>query len=307
MQSCRWSILLPGSPNYSGRGNDVELTPAEFSDVRKAVHELCGLAIAEDKQYLVKSRLEPLLKGNGLSSYAALVQRMLQPDSLLLKDQVVEAITTNETSFNRDGHPFEELRRRILPDVANRLLERRKTGLLVSQPARIWCAAVATGQEAYSVDMAVADFLRNRPARDLTAKEFPILASDISGQALAIAQAGRYSSAEVDRGVTTEQRARHFRQENSSWHIDPAIRQTIEFRRLNLVRGFPDVGVYDLILCRNLLIYFDQPTRERLCRALCAALNPQGILIIGAAESLFGVTDELTLETLGKTVVYRKR
>lgn len=285
----------------------MELSPSEFGDVRKAVHDLCGLAIAEDKQYLVKSRLEPVLHCNGLASYAALVQRLLQSDSLLLKDQVIEAITTNETSFNRDGHPFEELRRRILPELAGRLIERRNAGYSASPQSRIWCAAVATGQEAYSVGMAVADFVRTRTTRDMTGNEFPILASDISGQALAIAQAGRYSQAEVDRGLTADQRGRYFRQEQGSWCIDPAIRRMIEFRRLNLVRGTTDVGAFDLILCRNLLIYFDQPTRERLCRLLCAALNPRGILMIGAAESLFGVTDELSLETLGKTVVYRKR
>lgn len=285
----------------------MELTPVEFNDVRQAVHELCGLAIAEDKQYLVKTRLEPVLECNSLASYAALVQRLRRPDCLLLKDQVIEAITTNETSFNRDGHPFEELRRRILPELASRLIERRNSGFSTSPQSRIWCAAVATGQEAYSVGMAVVDFLRTRNSKDLAAKDFPIVASDISGQALAIAKAGRYSQAEIDRGVTAEQRARHFRQEQGSWCIDPTIRRTIEFRRLNLVRGLPDVGAFDLILCRNLLIYFDQPTRERLCRALCTALHPQGILMIGAAESLFGVTRELTLETLGKTVVYRKR
>lgn len=284
----------------------MELSPAEFRDIRKAVHELCGLAIAEDKQYLVKSRLEPVMQRNGLASYAALVQRMLQTDSSLLKDHVIEAITTHETSFNRDGHPFEELRRRILPELASRLLERRSGGFSSSPSSRIWCAAVATGQEAYSVGMAVVDFIRSRNSKELTARDFPILASDISGQALAIAEAGRYSLAEVDRGVAAEQRAKYFEPDQGKWSIDPAIRRMVEFRRLNLIQGFPGVGLFDLILCRNLLIYFDQPTRQRLCRSLCAALNPRGILIIGAAESLFGIADELSLETLGKTVVYRK-
>ncbi|MCE9548078.1 MAG: protein-glutamate O-methyltransferase CheR [Planctomycetia bacterium] len=293
----------------------MELSPAEFGSVRKAVHDLCGLAIGEDKQYLVKTRLEPVLIGNGLASYAALVQRLLQADSLLLKDQVIEAITTNETSFNRDGHPFEELRRRILPELAARLIERRKAGIIAgyttAPQSRIWCAAVATGQEAYSVGMGLADFLRNRPARDatpdLTPADFPILASDISGHTLAVAQAGRYTPAEVDRGVTADQRTRYFRQASGAWEIDPAIRGQVEFRRLNLTRELPQLGMFDLILCRNLLIYFDQPTRERLCQALSAALLPQGILIIGAAESLFGVSTDLVRETLGQTVVYRKR
>jgi chemotaxis protein methyltransferase CheR len=159
--------------------------------------------------------------------------------------------------------------------------------------------------------MGVADFLRNRPplgsAPDLTAADFPILASDISGQTLSLAQAGRYTSAEVDRGVTADQRARYFRQADGAWEIDPAIRGMVEFRRMNLIRELPYLGPFDLILCRNLLIYFDQPTRERLCQTLSATLLPRGILIIGAAESLFGVSTDLVRETLGETVGYRKR
>src|SRR4051812_13044615 len=152
----------------------MQLRPAAFDEIRKAVHDLCGIVIAEDKQYLVKSRLEPVLRRNGLPSYEALVQRLREPNALLLQDQTVEAITTKETSFNRDGHPFEELRRSILPELAS-LLIRRKPAPGSSYPrARIWCAAAATGQEAYSVAMAVTDFLAARPARGLTVEDFPI-------------------------------------------------------------------------------------------------------------------------------------
>ena len=149
---------------------------------------LCGIVIADDKQYLVKSRLEPILRTNGLASYEVLVQQLRTPDSLLLRDQTIEAITTNETSFNRDGHPFEDLRRIILPELANRLIERRGTTRPPHSKARIWCAAVSTGQEAYSVAMAVADFLAARSTPGLTLDDFPILASDISSRALASAR-----------------------------------------------------------------------------------------------------------------------
>ena len=172
----------------------MHLSPAAFNDVRKAVHDLCGVVISEDKQYLVKSRLESILKNNGLPSYESLVQRLKQPSSLPLQDQVVEAITTKETSFNRDGHPFEELRRTILPDLASRLIERKASSKLIHPKARIWCAAVATGQEAYSVAMAVTDFLASRPGVGLTLDDFPILATDVSGNALATAREGRYSA-----------------------------------------------------------------------------------------------------------------
>jgi chemotaxis protein methyltransferase CheR len=284
----------------------MQLSPAAFNDIRKAVHDLCGIVIAEDKQYLVKARLEPVLKLNHLTSYEVLVQQLNKPDSLLLRDQTIEAITTNETSFNRDGHPFEELRRHVFPELASRLIERRATTRLPYSKARIWCVAVSTGQEAYSVTMAAADFLAARSAPGLILDDFPILASDVSSKALATAREGRYSSAELDRGLTADQRARFLRPENDAWIVDASLRRMVEFRRLNLVQPLPDLGTFDLILCRNLLIYLDDAARRRLCHGLHLALNPRGILIIGAAESLFGVTDVFATERIGKTSVYRK-
>jgi chemotaxis protein methyltransferase CheR len=284
----------------------MQLTPAAFDDIRKAVHDLCGIVIAPDKQYLVKARLEPILLTNGLASYELLVRQLREPNSVLLRDQTVEAITTNETSFNRDGHPFDALRRFIIPELASRLIERRASTRLPYSQARIWSAAVSTGQEAYSVAMAVADCLVARSAPGLTLDDFPILASDISSNALAFAREARYSSAEVDRGLTALERARFLRQENEAWSIDPALRRMVEFRRLNLVQPLPDLGTFDLILCRNLLIYLDDATRRRLCRVVHSALNPRGILMIGAAESLYGVTDAFATERFGSTAVYRK-
>jgi chemotaxis protein methyltransferase CheR len=285
----------------------MHLTPAAFNDIRAAVHELCGIVIAADKQYLVKARLEPILLTNGLASYELLVQELRKPDSILLRDQTIEAITTNETSFNRDGHPFDALRRSIVPELANRLVERKATSRFPHSKARIWSAAAATGQEAYSVAMAVADCLAARSASGLTLDDFPILASDISRTALAIARLARYSSAELERGLNALERDRFFRHENGAWIADAALRRMVEFRRLNFAQALPDLGTFDLILCRNLLIYLDDAARRRLCHGLYAALNPRGILMIGAAESLYGVTDAFATERFGSTVVYRKQ
>jgi len=284
----------------------MQLSDAAFKDIRKAVHDLCGIVISEEKQYLVKSRLEAILKSNGLPSYESLVQRLSQPGSLNLQGQVIEAITTKETSFNRDGHPYEELRRTILPELAGRLIERKASPKLLYPRVRIWCAAVATGQEAYSVAMAVTDLLASRPGLGLTLDDFPILASDISCNALATAREGRYSAAELGRGVPLHQRDRFFRQEDGAWIVEASLRRMVEFRPLNLIQPLPNLGTFDLILCRNLLIYFDEPTRRRLCQSLHASLNPRGILLIGAAESLYGVTDAFAAEILGNTVVHRK-
>ena len=155
--------------------------------------------------------------------------------------------------------------------------------------------------------MAVADFLASRPGLGLTLDDFPILATDISQSALAVAREGRYSTPEVGRGISPEQRARYFRHVHGGWVVDDALRRGIEFRRLNLVQPLPNLGTFDLILCRNFLIYLDEGARRRLCQGLHQALNPGGILMIGAAESIYGVTDAFSTERLGKTYVHRRQ
>jgi chemotaxis protein methyltransferase CheR len=285
----------------------MHLSHETFIDIKTAIHGLCGIVITDDKQYLVVSRLEPILLRNALPSYESLLERLKQPNSLHLQEQIIEAITTRETSFNRDGHPFLELRRSIIPELASRLLQRRASTRLFNQNSRIWCTAVATGQEAYSVAMAVSEFLASRPGLGLTIDDFPILATDISPAALATARAGRYSALELSRGVPSEKRDRFFRRDGSGWVVISALRVAIEFRRLNLVQPLPNLGSFDLILCRNLLIYLDAEARRRLCSGLHRALNPGGILMIGAAESIYGLTEDFSTERIGDTLIHRKQ
>ncbi|MFO0910134.1 MAG: protein-glutamate O-methyltransferase CheR [Isosphaeraceae bacterium] len=284
----------------------MKLDPSTFDELRRAIYSLCGIVVTNDKHYLIVTRLEPILKRHALPTYESLAQGLRMGNPTLQQD-VVEAITTKETSFNRDGHPFDELRRTILPEFANRALERKAQGLLASARTRIWCAAVATGQEAYSVAMAVADFLATRPGIALTQDDFPILATDISQNALAVAREGRYTLAELGRGLTPEQRTRYFRPVDGYWVVDDALRRSIELRRLNLVQAIPNMGAFDIILCRNVLIYFDEAARRRLLDGFYQALNPGGILIIGAAESIYGISDAFTTERVGNTFVQRKR
>jgi chemotaxis protein methyltransferase CheR len=284
----------------------MQLTTGAFNDLRKAIHDLCGLVITEDKQYLIVSRLEPILGRNGLHSYESLVRGLKQANSLHLQEQIVEAITTRETSFNRDGHPFEALRRSILPRLVSHVLKQRAATRLRNLRSRIWCTAVATGQEAYSVAMAVSEVLASGAGLGLTLDDFPIIASDISQVALSVAQEGRYTSSEIGRGISREQRARYLRQINGGWVVDDTLRRGIEFLRLNLVQPLPNLGTFDLILCRNLLIYLDLEDRRRLCENLHRALNPGGFLLIGAAESIYGVTDVFSTERIGRTVLYVK-
>ena len=285
----------------------MQLSPAAFNDIRKAVHDLCGIVISDDKQYLVKSRLEPILKRNGLPSYESLVQRLKQPDSLPLQDQMIEAITTKETSFNRDGHPFEELRRSILPDLASRLIERKASdqALVTPRPAsgvRPWRPArkPTAWRWPWRISWRARPGLRPDPRRFSDPGVRHLRQCARHGPGGTIFHRGTQAA-----DLTPDQRDRFFRQDNGGWVVDASLRRMVEFRRLNLVQPLPNLGTFDLILCRNLLIYLDEETRRRLCQGFTTPSIP-GILMIGAAESLYGVTDAFSRECFGNTVVYRK-
>jgi chemotaxis protein methyltransferase CheR len=246
-----------------------------------------------------------VVQAHGFRSFSEYLSRLREFDAILLRDELVEALATGETSFNRDSHPFEEFRRRILPDLAVDLCRRRKTSY--AKPlVRLWSAGCSTGQEAYSLAMSVIDFLSANPLLELMPEQFPILATDVSASSLNVARDGRYSEREIERGLSLEARRRHFEQQGDIWIANERLRRMIDFRRLNFLDGVSNLGSFEVILCRNVMIYFDAPTRQRLCDQLCERLTPGGILILGAAESLYGLETLLQSEQLGSTVVYRK-
>lgn len=281
------------------------LSTKEFAELRKIILDLCGITLNDDKHYLVKTRLEPVLEKNRIGSYSELIDRLKRPNALILRDEIVEAITTNETSFNRDGHPYEEIRKTILPDLCRLATDRKKLSGLPFPRIRIWCAAASTGQEPYSVAMAVLDYLATQDGSSITADQFLILGSDISSKALQVARSGVYSPWEMDRGITPEQRIKHFAFDGKQWVISNEIRKLVEFRRLNLIERLPDLGGFDLVLCRNLLIYFDDATRLSVCEKLHANLNPEGWLLIGAAENLPPKAPFIQ-RFMGRSVAFRK-
>jgi chemotaxis protein methyltransferase CheR len=283
----------------------MEITALEFRDIQTLVRDLCGLVLADEKAYLARMRLEPVVRAHGFTSFSDYLGRVQQLDAVLMRDELVEALTTGETSFNRDEHLFEALRRRILPALAERLRKPRDPRFPVPT-ARLWSAGCSTGQEPYSLAMAVMDFLGASPALALRPEQFPILATDVSSRALGIARQGRYQRSEVDRGLSAEQRKRYFHETGPEWTANPDLKRLIEFRRLNLMDCLPSMGPFELICCRNVLIYFDALTRGRLCAKFHELLAPEGLLILGAAENLYGVTDSFTSEQIGSTTVFRK-
>lgn len=281
----------------------MHISRNEFREVQRLVRDLCGLVLGDDKTYLVRTRLEPVVRSHGCSHFSEYLGRVQQFDARLMRDELVEALATGETSFNRDDHPFLEFRNRILPHLAKSI--RQSRGSNSPNPvARFWSAGCSTGQEPYSMAIAVHEFLAANPQFGFEPRCFPILASDVSNASLTRAVAGRFTQHEIDRGLPTGLCSRYFRRHGDWWVANDEIRRSIEFRRINLIDPLPPLGPFEIIFCRNVLIYFDIPARNRLCHQFFERLSPTGLLIIGAAENLIGLTTPFVSKQLGTTTVY---
>ncbi len=254
------------------------MTPEDFAYLRKLLKERSGLVLAAEKQYLAESRLLPLARKNGLTTLTELVARLKQPDAAMLTCAVVDAMTTNETFFFRDKVPFEHFRDVILPA----LIEAR----VRDKRIRIWCTAAATGQEPYSLAMT----LKGMGAA-LAGYKVSIVATDICAEVLDKAKAGIYSQFEVQRGLPIQLLVKYFSQVGEQWQIAPELRAMVQFRTLNLLNDFSPLGVFDVVFCRNVLIYFDQPTKIGVLTRLAKQMPEDGFLVLGAAETVVGLTD----------------
>jgi len=252
------------------------VTPPDYEYLRKYLKDHSGLDLSADKQYLIESRLLPLARRAGLSGISDLVQKM-KGGSAALNTQVVEAMTTNEAFFFRDKVPFEHFRDLIMPHLlASRA--NRKT-------VRIWCAAGSTGQEPYSLAMSLKEM-----GAQLAGWRVEIIATDLSQEVLEKSRAGLYSQFEVQRGLPIQMLVKYFKQVGELWQINAEIRAMVQHRQLNLLHDFSQLGVFDVIFCRNVLIYFDQETKMQVFNRLAKAMEPDGFLMLGAAETVVGLT-----------------
>jgi chemotaxis protein methyltransferase CheR len=253
------------------------VTPLEYDFLRKSLKERSGLVLSADKQYLVESRLLPIARKAGLVSLGGLVAALRRGDESLMMT-VVEAMTTNETFFFRDKTPFENFRTAILPAL---LAARR-----ASRHIRIWSAAASSGQEPYSLAMTIKEM-----EDTLAGWHIEIVATDLSSSVLRKAQAGIYSQFEVQRGLPIALLIKYFSKMGDMWQIAPELRAMVKFRHFNLLSDFSALGVFDLIFCRNVLIYFDQPTKTNVLNRLGRLAAADGYLILGAAETVVGLTE----------------
>jgi chemotaxis protein methyltransferase CheR len=254
------------------------MTPLDYDYLRKLVRERSGLVLSADKQYLVESRLLPVARKCGLSGLSEVVQKLRGPNGQKLAVEVVEAMMTNESFFFRDKLPFEHFRDTIVPTLmAARAHQRR---------IRIWCAAASTGQEPYSLAMCLKEM-----APKVAGWRFDILATDLSTEVLEKAKTGIYSQFEVQRGLPIQLLIKYFTQIGESWQIAPDIRSMVQFRPFNLLNDFTGLGAFDVVFCRNVLIYFDQPTKISMLDRIARTVERDGYLILGAAETVVGLTD----------------
>jgi chemotaxis protein methyltransferase CheR len=253
------------------------VSPSDYDYPRKILKEHSGLDLSADKQYLIESRLLPLSRKSALSGIDELVQKM-KGGSASITAQVVEAMTTNETFFFRDKVPFDHFRDSIMPEILQARASRRSV--------RIWCAAGSTGQEPYSLAMSLKEM-----GAALAGWRVEIIATDLSLEVLEKSRTGLYSQFEVQRGLPIQMLVKYFKQTGELWQINPDIRAMVQHRQLNLLQDFSQLGVFDVIFCRNVLIYFDQDTKIGIFNRLAKVTAPDGFLVLGAAETVVGLTE----------------
>nr|WP_249792396.1 protein-glutamate O-methyltransferase CheR [Bradyrhizobium sp. BRP22] len=249
----------------------------DYDYLRKLLKERSGLDLSSDKQYLVESRLVPLARKSGLAGIPELVQRMKGGGAEALTSEVVEAMTTNETFFFRDKIPFDHLRQTVLPALLQARAARRSL--------RIWCAASSTGQEPYSIAMCLKEM-----GAALAGWRTEIVATDLSQAVLEKSKTGIFSQFEVQRGLPIQLLVKYFTQIGEFWQLNADVRAMVQHRQLNLLQDFSHLGTFDVIFCRNVLIYFDQETKTDIFARLAKMLEPDGVLALGAAESVVGIT-----------------
>jgi len=253
------------------------MNEVDFDFLRALLHLRSGLSLSQDKRYLAESRLGMLCRRRRIEGLGALVQMLRMGQDRALETAVVEAMTTNETLFFRDRSPFDLFRDVILPE--------KLAANAASRSLRIWCAAVSTGQEAYSLAM-----ILDEMAPRLAGWKIEILGTDISSEVLDKARAGVYSQFEVQRGLPIQMLLRHFRQDGDKWHVSDRIRAMVELKPHNLLEPNSHFGQFDVIFCRNVLIYFDVATKAKVMSALAKRLTDDGAFVLGAAETVIGIT-----------------
>jgi chemotaxis protein methyltransferase CheR len=269
----------------------TNVSTTDFDYIRTLVRARSAIVLEPGKEYLVQARLLPVARKQGLDDISALVNRLKRGDPALTTE-VVEAMTTNETSFFRDQHPFETLREEVVPDM----MEKRAA----QRTLNIWSAAASTGQEAYTIAMT----LREHFAA-LSAWKVSILGTDLSQEVLEKARDGRFAQIEVNRGLPAALLVKYFDRAGPAWRVKPELKRGIEFRQLNLMNAFPALPRMDIVFLRNVLIYFDTDTKRDILARVRKAMAPDGYMFLGGAETTLQFEGMFERVTRAKGNCYR--
>lgn len=270
----------------------MTISAVEFSFVRQLVNDHSAISLDDGKEYLVEMRLSSLIRKIGIGSISDLVSQLKTGAVDTLRQLVVEAMTTNETSFFRDGHPFDALKTQILPEVVKRCRSK--------QSLSIWCAASSSGQEPYSIAMMLRDSFP-----EVLKWNLKYLATDISEGVLSQARQGRFSQLEVNRGLPAPYLVKYFRPEKHDWVLNEDVRKMVDFRYMNLNQKWLPMPQLDLVFIRNVLIYFTDETKKRILARIASMMHPEGYLFLGSTETAFNLDSSYQRVPLGKTVCYR--
>jgi len=268
------------------------ISNAEYQSFSLFLEQACGITLGENKQYLIASRLQKLMDSVGIDNLGALVTRLEKGDSAL-RGKIVDAMTTNETLWFRDSHPYSILENELFPEVAKQR----------TRPVRIWSAACSSGQEPYSMSIVAQEYGQKNPGA--LARDVEIVATDISKTILEQARQARYDELSLVRGMSTERRNRYFKQHDNIWELNNDIKRRVRFTELNLMQSFATLGKFDIIFCRNVLIYFSADLKSDILNRMAKQLQPGGHLVLGSSESITGHTDAFKMVRSGGAVYYQ--
>ncbi|WP_312724712.1 protein-glutamate O-methyltransferase CheR [Stutzerimonas kunmingensis] len=269
----------------------------DFEQFRVFLEKTCGILLGSNKQYLVFSRLNKLMEQQGIKTLGDLVRKIQAQPRSGLRELVVDAMTTNETLWFRDTYPFEVLKSRVLPEML-------KTG--AGQRLRIWSAACSSGQEPYSLSMSIDEYERSNPSQAKTGVQ--IVATELSGAMLAACKAAEYDSLAIARGLSSDRLQRYFDvKAPGRWAVKPAIRSRVEFRVQNLLDSYAALGKFDIVFCRNVLIYFSADVKKDILKRIHATLRPGGYLFLGASEALNGLPELYQMVQCSPGIIYKAK
>ncbi len=269
----------------------------DFEQFRVFLEKTCGILLGSNKQYLVSSRLNKLMEQQGIKTLGDLVRKIQAQPRSGLRELVVDAMTTNETLWFRDTYPFEVLKNRVLPEML-------KTG--AGQRLRIWSAACSSGQEPYSLSMSIDEYERSNPSQAKTGVQ--IVATELSGAMLAACKAAEYDSLAIARGLSSDRLQRYFDvKAPGRWAVKPAIRSRVEFRVQNLLDSYAALGKFDIVFCRNVLIYFSADVKKDILKRIHATLRPGGYLFLGASEALNGLPELYQMVQCSPGIIYKAK